>query len=127
MIVKMQLLVVRLLSLLLSRVHDLVAPLWQNGGRSRCFNVRAAATVVEFDAFMLVLPGFVSVHARTPRRLSSSSSVDGLMEKHDSRAFDRTLGKYDRADTGEYDKKTKLYPVWNTPVADMGDFGVGVT
>lgn len=36
------------------------------------------------------------------------------------------FGNYARADVGEYAKPTMLYPIWQTPIEDMGDFGVGV-
>uniref|UniRef100_A0A7S3QEB8 CSC1/OSCA1-like cytosolic domain-containing protein n=1 Tax=Chaetoceros debilis TaxID=122233 RepID=A0A7S3QEB8_9STRA len=52
-------------------------------------------------------------HQILPRRL--------VKDKTDS-----CLGKYDRAEVGEHIKKTKLYPVWSTPIDDMADFGVGV-
>jgi len=35
-------------------------------------------------------------------------------------------GKYDRAEPGATSKPTRLYPVWSTPLVDMGDFGIGV-
>jgi|AntRauTorckE5430_2_1112549.scaffolds.fasta_scaffold02356_2 hypothetical protein len=34
--------------------------------------------------------------------------------------------KYKRAEPGEDQEKTILYPVWATPIADMADFGIGV-
>jgi len=34
--------------------------------------------------------------------------------------------KYQRAEPGENQEKTILYPVWGTPLADMADFGIGV-
>jgi hypothetical protein len=33
---------------------------------------------------------------------------------------------YSRAEPGEDQEKTMLYPVWGTPLQDMGDFGIGV-
>jgi len=34
--------------------------------------------------------------------------------------------KYSRAEPGEDQEKTILYPVWGTPMEDMADFGIGV-
>jgi hypothetical protein len=34
--------------------------------------------------------------------------------------------KYMRVKPGNNDEKTMLYPVWKTPLQDMGDFGIGV-
>jgi len=42
-----------------------------------------------------------------------------FMEKDDK-------GRHNRAEPGEIDKITMLYPVWSTPLVDMGDFGIGV-
>ncbi len=33
---------------------------------------------------------------------------------------------YNLAEPGERDEKTKLYPVWETPLEEMADFGIGV-
>jgi hypothetical protein len=33
--------------------------------------------------------------------------------------------KYDRARPGEKREKTRLYPIWDTPMDDMADFGIG--
>ena len=33
--------------------------------------------------------------------------------------------RYNRADIGEHDKDTRLYPIWSTPIEDLADFGVG--
>jgi hypothetical protein len=41
--------------------------------------------------------------------------------------FDSAPGrKYSRAEPGEHQEKTNLYPVWGTPMGDMADFGIGV-
>ena len=37
-----------------------------------------------------------------------------------------TRGIYTRAEPGETVERTTLYPVWRTPLVDMGHFGVGV-
>ncbi len=34
--------------------------------------------------------------------------------------------KFNLAEPGETDEKTKLYPVWETPLEEMADFGIGV-
>lgn len=34
-------------------------------------------------------------------------------------------GLFKRADIGEHEKQTMLYPVWGTPLLDLADFGVG--
>lgn len=41
-------------------------------------------------------------------------------------AATKTGGIFTRADVGEHEKDTMLYPLWGTPLKDMGDFGVGV-
>ena len=40
--------------------------------------------------------------------------------------FHRGGGNYTRAEIGQSDKDTMLYPIWKTPIHDMADFGVGV-
>ena len=54
-------------------------------------------------------------HIILPRRLADGSSTTKVLN-----------AKYQRAEPGDMDVKTKLYPVWDTPVDDMGDFGIGV-
>ena len=36
------------------------------------------------------------------------------------------FGKFQRAEPGESEKMTMLYPIWATPMNDMADFGIGV-
>ena len=38
----------------------------------------------------------------------------------------KTGGKYIRAEIGEHEKETMLYPFFKTPLQDLGDFGIGV-
>ena len=33
---------------------------------------------------------------------------------------------FDRAEPGEFEEPTMLYPLWKTPIIDMGDFGIGI-
>lgn len=35
-------------------------------------------------------------------------------------------GEYVLAEKGESDEATRLYPVWDTPAKDLGDFGIGI-
>ncbi len=69
-------------------------------------------------------------HHVLPRCLVKDKSTEIPLEKasssSSSSSSDGGFGKFDRAEIGEYEKKTTLYPVWGTPVADMADFGVGV-
>ena len=53
-------------------------------------------------------------HLILPRRLADGASRTKVMN-----------AKYQRAEPGAK-KATKLYPVWDTPLDDMGDFGIGV-
>ena len=39
---------------------------------------------------------------------------------------DGGTNNYDRAEPGEFEDPTMLYPVWKTKLVDMGDFGIGV-
>ena len=54
-------------------------------------------------------------HQILPRRLADGSSSVNV-----------NSAKYSRAEPGTQEVKTKLYPVWDTPLDDMGDFGIGV-
>ena len=71
---------------------------------------------------------------RTEENQDSLPSLDKAWEYFEHFVLPRCLvpspedeGKgYDRADIGEYKKPTMLYPIWSTPLRDMGDFGVGV-
>ena len=51
-------------------------------------------------------------HQMLPRRL----------EKDDSFRAGPDVS-YERVEPGEIDERSKLYPIWKTPLRDMGDFG----
>ena len=47
-------------------------------------------------------------------------------DRQESSASQGSGRKYVRAPSGEDTEKTILYPIWGTPMGDMGDFGIGV-
>ncbi len=52
--------------------------------------------------------------------------VTGNEKLRQSAAAKGVTAKYDKAEVGEFTKPTMLYPVWDTPIDDMADFGIGV-
>ena len=52
--------------------------------------------------------------------------VQGNKPTRDLAAAKGIEAKYDKAEVGEFEKPTMLYPVWDTPIDDMADFGIGV-
>jgi len=60
-------------------------------------------------------------HIILPRCLIPTDSKDS-----DSATSETKAGIFTRADIGEHEKDTMLYPLWGTPLRDMADFGVGV-
>lgn len=52
--------------------------------------------------------------------------VQGNKSTRDLAAAKGIEAKYDKAEVGEFEKPTMLYPVWDTPIDDMADFGIGV-
>jgi hypothetical protein len=68
-----------------------------------------------------ILPRCFVNKTLTPSENEDSTSVSSF--------FKRWIGnqrKYIRADAGEKEHETMLYPLWGTSMADMADFGVGV-
>ena len=54
-------------------------------------------------------------HQMLPRRLAKNDSTKEVEDVN-----------YERVEPGEFESQSKLYPVWKTPLRDMGDFGLGV-
>lgn len=68
-----------------------------------------------------ILPRCFVNKTLTPSENEDSTSVSSF--------FKRWIGnqrKYIRADAGEKEHETMLYPLWGTSMADMADFGTGV-
>ena len=51
-------------------------------------------------------------HQMLPRRLATDNSFRAIPDI-----------SYERVEPGEMQERSKLYPIWNTPLRDMGDFG----
>ena len=81
-------------------------------------------------------------HVTLPRYVISSgrerSSGTQVIKSHATKSnnFGGKVNKYivgsaehqslKRAEPGEAEKPTRLYPIWHTPLSQMGDFGIGV-